>query len=143
MDESRRLDRLWLVLLAVAILAIACREVVFLTLGKVTGAEALQSALVNLAILAVLLWLMFRFSQRWIPSEQQRLRESLLLLDIASAVGSTLELKRVLQLIATRSAQACGVHRCSIFLLENQRLLPLMSQYASGDSDRLSWEVFR
>jgi signal transduction histidine kinase len=143
MDESRRLDRLWLVLLAVAVLAIACREVVFLILDQVTGAEALQSALVNLAILAVLLWLMFRFSKSWIPSEQQRLRESLLLLDIATAVGSTLELKRVLQLIATRSAQACGVHRCSIFLLENQRLQPLMSQYASGDSDRLTWETFR
>lgn len=143
MVESRKLDRLWWVLLAVALLAVACREVLFLALHKITLAGALQSALVNLAILLLLLWLMFRFSLRWIPSEQQRLKESLLLLDIATAVGSTLELKRVLQLIATRTAQACGVNRCSIFLLEKNRVLPLMSQYASGDTDRIYWETFR
>lgn len=143
MVESRKPDRLWWVLLATAALAFACREVVFLLLHRVTFVEALQSALANLAILLLLHQLMFRFFRSWIPSEQRRLRESLLLLDIATAVGSTLELKRVLQLIATRTAQACGVHRCSILLLENNRLLPLMSQYASGDTDRISWQTFR
>lgn len=143
MVESRKPDRPWLVPLAVSFLAVACREILFLWLRKTTPAEALHSALANLAIVLLLFWLMFRFSHRWIPSEQQRLKESLLLLDIATAVGSTLELKRVLQLIATRTAQACGVHRCSIFILEENRLLPLMSQYASGETDRISWETFR
>ena len=143
MIEARKLDRVWLALLGLAALAVVCRELVFLRLGRVSVAEALYSALINLGILGLLLWLMFRFSLRRLPSEKQRLKESLTLLDIASAVGSTLELKRVLQLIARRTAEACRVHRCSIFLLENRRILPLMSQLASGDTDRISWERFR
>jgi|GEM_PF-509640 len=78
-------------------------------------------------------------------AEQQRLDESLLLLDIAQASGSTLLLTPLLKLIAQRTAEACGAHRCSIFLLDEQeqRILPLMSQYASGTSDDKLWEQFR
>jgi len=78
-------------------------------------------------------------------TEQRRLNESLVLLDIASAIGSTLDLTQVLKRIAQRTAEACGAHRCSIFLLDEQkqRILPLMSQFASGKADAHLWEHFR
>lgn len=82
---------------------------------------------------------------RLYATEQRRLRESLILLDIAAAVGSTLDLTQMLKLIAQRTAEACGVHRCSIFLLDEprQRLLPLMSQFASGSTDEQLWELYK
>jgi len=82
---------------------------------------------------------------RLYATEQRRLKESLILLDIAAAVGSTLDLTQVLKLIAQRTAEACGAHRCSIFLLDEprQRLLPLMSQFASGATDGQLWERYR
>jgi PAS domain S-box-containing protein len=77
--------------------------------------------------------------------EQRRLNESLILLDIATAVGSTLDLRRVLRLIAQRTAEATGVHRCSIFLLDEQQrtFMPVMSQFASGAMDAQLWEAFQ
>jgi len=82
---------------------------------------------------------------RLYTAEQRRLNESHVLLDIASAVSSTLDLTQVLQLIARRTAEACQVHRCSIFLLdeEQQCILPLMSQYVSGTVDHGLWERFQ
>jgi signal transduction histidine kinase len=82
---------------------------------------------------------------RLYATEQRRLKESLVLLDIAATVGSTLDLNQVLKLIAQRTAEACGVYRCSIFLLDGprQRILPLMSQLASGALDDALWEQFR
>lgn len=81
---------------------------------------------------------------RLYATEQRRLKESLILLDIGAAVGSTLDLTQVLKLIAQRTAEACGAHRCSIFLLDEarQRLLPLMSQFASGATDERLWELY-
>jgi PAS domain S-box-containing protein len=77
--------------------------------------------------------------------EQRRLNESLILLDIAEAVGSTLDLTQVLKLIAQRTAEATGVHRCSIFLLDEQQrtFMPLMSQFASGTMDAQLWKAFQ
>jgi PAS domain S-box-containing protein len=77
--------------------------------------------------------------------EQRRLNESLILLDIATAVGSTLDLTQVLKLIAQRTAEATGVHRCSIFLLDEQQrnFMPLMSQFASGTMDVQLWRKFQ
>jgi len=82
---------------------------------------------------------------RLYATEQRRLKESLILLDIAAAVSSTLNLTQVLKIVAQRTAEACEVHRCSIFLLDEQqqRILPLMSQYASGGIDEQLWERFR
>jgi len=78
-------------------------------------------------------------------SVQRSLNESLVLLDIAQATGSTVQLTPLLKLIAQRTAEACGAHRCSIFLLDEQkqRILPLMSQYASGATDDRLWDRFR
>jgi len=77
--------------------------------------------------------------------EQRRLSESLILLDVATAVGSTLDLTQVLKLIAQRTAEATGVHRCSIFLLDEQQrtFMPLMSQFASGAMDARLWKEFQ
>ncbi len=82
---------------------------------------------------------------RLYSAEQRRVNESRLLLDIAAAVSSTLDLTQVLKLIARRTAEACQVHRCSIFLLDAQRqsALPLMSQLASGEMDGELWKRFR
>ncbi len=78
-------------------------------------------------------------------SEQRSFNESLVLLDIAQATGSTLQLTPLLKLIAQRTAEACGAYRCSIFLLDaqEQRILPLMSQPASGATDEDMWDQFR
>ncbi len=82
---------------------------------------------------------------RLYATEQRRLRELLILLDIARAVGSTLDLTQVLKLVAQRTAEACEVHRCSLLLLDEQRqhLLPLMSQFASGETDPELWEQYK
>ncbi len=82
---------------------------------------------------------------RLYTAAQRRGKESLVLLDIATAVSSTLDLTRVLKLITRRTAEACGAHRCSIFLLDEkrQRILPLMSQFASGTMDEQLWERYR
>lgn len=42
------------------------------------------------------------------------------LLDIAQAVSSTLDLKELLKIIAQHTAAACGADVCSIFLCERQ-----------------------
>ncbi len=82
---------------------------------------------------------------RLYSAEQRRVQESRVLLDIAAAVSSTLDLTQILKLIARRTAEVCQVHRCSIFLLDAQRqsALPLMSQLASGEKDELLWKRFR
>jgi PAS domain S-box-containing protein len=77
--------------------------------------------------------------------EQRRLNESLILLAIAEAVGSTLDLTRVLKLIAQRTAEAAGVHRCSILMFDEEQrtVMPLMSQFASGVMDEEQWQLFQ
>ena len=51
--------------------------------------------------------------------EQQKLRDSSALLEVARAMSSTLDLNRMLRLIAQRTAEVCGFDRCSIFAAEN------------------------
>ena len=77
--------------------------------------------------------------------EQRKTEESLALLAIAQAVSSTLDLTRLLETVAQRTAQACGVDRCSILLLDDERskLIPLMSQFGHGTKNRDLWKFFR
>ncbi len=79
---------------------------------------------------------------RAVPRREQELET---LLEIAQAVSSALSLKQVLRLIALRTAQACQVDRCSVLLFDTQKkkLVPLMSQFASGRVDKELWRVFR
>ncbi|MBC7263179.1 MAG: GAF domain-containing protein [Chloroflexi bacterium] len=82
---------------------------------------------------------------RLYAAEHARAVESSLLLDIANAVNSTLDLTQVLKIIAHRTARVCDVTRCSIFLLnpEGEHIVPLMSQFASGKVDKDLWARFK
>src|SRR5437773_2151565 len=64
------------------------------------------------------------------------------LLDIANAMSSTLELKKVLKILARRAAQAIGAERCSIDLWQDGRLTPVMSQFADGHADPDLWAKY-
>ena len=82
----------------------------------------------------------------WLFSlEQRKAEETAALLDITEAVSSTLKLTRLLAIIARRTAEACGVDRCSILLLddEGRRLIPLMSQLRHGVKDSEQWFTFQ
>lgn len=67
------------------------------------------------------------------------------LLEIAQAVSSTLDLKELLKIVAQRTAAACGADVCSIFLWSpsGDRLMPMMSQAASGEPMGEFWEEFK
>jgi len=70
---------------------------------------------------------------------------SALLLDISRAVSSTLDLKELLKIIAQHTAAACSADVCSIFLWSpsGDRLVPMMSQTASGQQMDALWEEFK
>jgi signal transduction histidine kinase len=67
------------------------------------------------------------------------------LLDISRAVSSTLNLKELLRLLTQRTAAACGADVCSIFLWDPtaERVVPMMSQLASGEQIEDLWERFK
>ncbi|MBI2876712.1 MAG: GAF domain-containing protein [Candidatus Tectomicrobia bacterium] len=65
------------------------------------------------------------------------------LIEIARAIGSTLELKPLLQQITQQAARTCEMDRCSIYLWEEERVVPVMSQYADGRMDRARWKAFK
>lgn len=67
------------------------------------------------------------------------------LLEIAKAVSSTLDLKELLKIIAQPTAAACGADVCSIFLWSpsGDRLVPMMAQTASGEQMDELWEEFK
>jgi signal transduction histidine kinase len=47
-----------------------------------------------------------------------------------------------LRSLARTTAQACGVHRCSLFAWSEGYLLPVMSQFASGERREHLWRAF-
>ena len=67
------------------------------------------------------------------------------MLEIAQAVSSTIDLKELLKIIAQRTAAACGADVCSIFLWtpSGDRLVPMMSQTASGEPMDELWQQFK
>lgn len=77
--------------------------------------------------------------------QRRRVEETGILLEIASAVNSTLELDRVFKEVALRAARACQANRCTILLLdeEGKTLRPIMSQFASGEPDPEMWQNFK
>ena len=82
---------------------------------------------------------------RLFSHEQRKARESSALLEIARAVSSVLDLNRLLEIIAQKTAEVCEVDRCTILLLdeERNRLVPLMSQFSDGAKDQGLWQLFR
>ena len=79
--------------------------------------------------------------------QRRRAEEAGLLLEIAGAINSTLELDRILKEVAIRAARACQADRCTVLLLDEggENLHLIMSQFASGEAEpggrRLSNEV--
>lgn len=49
------------------------------------------------------------------------LRESEMLRELAKLLASSLDLNHILQVLAKRTTEVCGVQRCSVWLLENAR----------------------
>lgn len=143
--ELRKLQRVQRALLGAVVVATLLGEAVYVIPKRVTVAEAALHGLVVMGFGIAVVQACFRIIHQAVSTEQRSLRESLVLLDIATAVSSTVDLTHLLQLIAQRTAQACQAYRCSIFLWDEgrQRILPLISQSASGLSDRELWERFR
>lgn len=144
-EERRKLQILQRAILGFTWVMLIGRELVYCFLKKTNFQESILAGLVMIAIATALVQYAFRAVAKWYPTELRRFQESLVLLDIATAVSSTLDLTQMLKLIAQRTAEACQVHRCSILLFDEQRqrIRPLMSQYASGAIDKESWERFR
>jgi two-component system NtrC family sensor kinase len=84
-------------------------------------------------------------SIKLVEDNEKRVNELAALGEIRQAIGSTLDLMQVLKLVARKTAQACGVERCSLMLLDEQgkTLVPMMSQFASGEHDERLWRLFR
>lgn len=76
--------------------------------------------------------------------QRRRAEEAGLLLEIANAINSTLELDRILKEVAIRAARACQADRCTVLLLDEngENLHPIMSQFASGEADT-EWQLFK
>ena len=77
--------------------------------------------------------------------QRRRAEEANILLEIANAVNSTLELGDILEEVALRAARACEANRCTILLVDEERmtLQPIMSQFATGQVDAELWQLFR
>jgi signal transduction histidine kinase len=82
---------------------------------------------------------------RLYAEQRRRAEEASLLLEVSSAINSTLELERILKEVTIRAARACQANRCTILLLdENDEMLhPIMSQFASGETDPDLWRRFK
>ena len=80
---------------------------------------------------------------RSFEDERRRAAENAALLQIARACTSTLDLKPLLREIACQTAQALSAERCTINLWIDERLVPVMSQFADGHSDPALWEKYQ
>lgn len=74
---------------------------------------------------------------------EKRLRQTEALYEIARAIASILELKPLLAKISREAARACDMDRCSLYLLEDGLIQPVMSQYADGRSEGEQWRAFK
>ncbi len=76
--------------------------------------------------------------------ENARAREAEALLEVARVLGESTEMTAVLAAVALNSARVTGFERCSILILDDQdRLVPVMSQFADGHRDPEAWARFR
>src|SRR5437660_2293842 len=57
------------------------------------------------------------------------LRESEILRELAELLASSLDLKRILQVLTKRSTEVCEVERCSVWLLDNTQDIFLPAAY--------------
>ena len=76
--------------------------------------------------------------------ENARAQEAEALLEVARVLGESTEMTSVLAAVALNSARVTGFERCSILILDDQdRLVPVMSQFADGHRDPEAWARFR
>jgi GAF domain-containing protein/anti-sigma regulatory factor (Ser/Thr protein kinase) len=82
---------------------------------------------------------------RLFAEQQHRVEEASLLLEVSDAISSTLELDEILREVAVRAAQACKANRCTILLIDESSgtMVPIMSQFASGETNLRLWRRFR
>jgi signal transduction histidine kinase/ActR/RegA family two-component response regulator len=77
------------------------------------------------------------------PSNEAARHIAEVVLDVAHATSTSLELKHVLKVLARRAAQSIGAARCSINVWRDGRLVPVMSQFADGHEDPTLWSRYR
>jgi len=75
--------------------------------------------------------------------EQARATQLAAQVEITRASTSTLELKPLLKALARHTAQALHLERCTISLLRDGQLIPVMSQFADGRHDPALWAKFK
>ena len=82
---------------------------------------------------------------RLYAEQQRRAEEANLLLEIATAINSSLSLRDILKEVTVHAARACEASRCTILLLDEEQewLIPMMSQFASGEPHPAFWKQFK
>ena len=82
---------------------------------------------------------------RLYAEQRRRAHEANLILEIATAINSSLSLKDILREVTLHAARACEASRCTILLLDEERkwLIPMMSQFASGEPQPTLWKLFK
>ena len=105
--------------------------------GRVFDEEAvrLAQAFADLAGLAL-------DNARLFAASERRRHSIEALLEIARALGSTLESKKILKVIAQQAARAVGATRCTMRLRLDTSLVLVMSQFADGHRDAALWAKF-
>jgi GAF domain-containing protein/CheY-like chemotaxis protein len=65
--------------------------------------------------------------------------------EMAVALGSALDLREQLLILTRKLAEACDVHRCVIFVWDEETGLvtPLMAQFATGETNPRMWRAFK
>jgi GAF domain-containing protein len=100
------------------------------------GDETVIAGLAQQAALAI-------GTARGMEGERERARQTSSLLEIAQVCASMLELKPLLRAVARQVAQALGAERCTINLIQGERLVPAMAQFADGHVDNDLWSKFK
>jgi signal transduction histidine kinase len=79
------------------------------------------------------------------PEKLQKPETYAALLEMSHALSSTLHLRELLKLLTQRTAAACNADVCSIFLWDppGERVIPMMSQTATGRPLHRLWEHFK
>ncbi len=113
-----------------------------LTLGDEKGRVWKTEELALLQTLADEAALALQNALLYAESERRR-RGAEALLDIARALGSTLELPQVLRILTQRTAQAVGADRCVINLWRRGLIVPLTAQFADGHVEPERWRRFK
>jgi diguanylate cyclase (GGDEF)-like protein len=76
-------------------------------------------------------------------SEQRRLQQAEVLLDVIEAAAGAASMEQLLGAACQRVAALGDAERACVFLLEDGRLVPRMASYADDRRDLAGWDLFR